>query len=199
MLYSSRHIQTLYQISHETVRRWTMEFENYLSDHATPTKNNQKRRYNDLDMQVLSYVAQSRKMGMGYDDIQAGLANGERGEVPILPAEEVEEVTTSDKEVRLSLHVDKLENALLTAKSEAEQARKELERLRKTEDENIQLKIRLEEREQSLEERKQKHEQETANLKQELIEARKEITRLHDKNNQVYRDGFNDGFGRGIE
>lgn len=196
MLYSSRHIQALYQISHETVRKWTLEFAKYLSDHATPTKNNQKRRYNDSDMQILSYIAQSRKMGAGYNDIHVGLANGERGEVPILPAEEVEKVTTSDKEIRLSLHIDKLENVILTAKSEAEQARKELQKLRKTEDENIQLRTRLEEHEKNLEKSTQRYEQIIEQYWEQLLEARNEITKLHDKNNQVYRDGFNDGFSK---
>lgn len=181
MLYSSRHIQTLYQISPETVRQWTLEFGEYLSEHAKPTKRGKNRRYTDSDMQVFSYISQNRNMGMGYDDIHAGLQNGERGELPTLPAQEVEKVTSSEDELRLSLRVDKLESALIAAKSELDQAKKELAQMRKIEDENIKLKTRLEDREQQVEK-----------LEQQVVDTLKQI-------NQAYRDGFNEGFSKSKE
>jgi len=126
--FRTSHLENLYEISHETVRAWTIEFSKYLSPTANPG-GGKKRLYQKDDLAVFSLVVELRKQGMDFSDIHAALENGQRGEVPDLDAEEIQAIVSSDAETRLSLENERLRQALVVAQDELKKAQKDLEQM----------------------------------------------------------------------
>lgn len=82
MDYTTQHIQAFFgNISHQTVKNWCKYFANWLSPTATPGKNKQ-RRFTDNDLAVFALAHEMLNKGKTYEDVQAALANGSRGEMP---------------------------------------------------------------------------------------------------------------------
>ena len=91
MDYTTQHIQAFFgNISHQTVKNWCREFAKWLSPTATPG-NNKQRRFTDDDLSVFALAHEMLNKGKTYEDVQAALAAGSRGEIPsesvdLLPA-----------------------------------------------------------------------------------------------------------------
>jgi len=80
-MYNTRHVANLFNLSRETVRKWCLEFGEFLS--PTGQGGGKRHRYfTDDDLRVFSFVAQSKKDGATYADITASLKNNARGEIP---------------------------------------------------------------------------------------------------------------------
>lgn len=79
--YTRPQVAALFEVSPETVRQWTAHFAAHLSQLATPTKG-LKRQYTADDMRVISLIANMAAAGKLYADIEAALANGQRGQLP---------------------------------------------------------------------------------------------------------------------
>lgn len=62
-----------------TIRRWSSEFGDYLSPHASPPKG-ETRIYSDDDAAALALVATMRHANADYQNIIASLAAGDRGQ-----------------------------------------------------------------------------------------------------------------------
>jgi len=64
-----------------TIRRWSGEFSDYLSRHASPPRG-ETRVFSDDDAAVLALVAEMRRVNIDLETITAALAAGERGHWP---------------------------------------------------------------------------------------------------------------------
>jgi DNA-binding transcriptional MerR regulator len=64
-----------------TIRRWSGEFSDYLSRHASPPPG-ETRVFSDDDAAVLALVAEMRRVNIDLETITAALAAGERGQWP---------------------------------------------------------------------------------------------------------------------
>jgi DNA-binding transcriptional MerR regulator len=148
MIYTMRHITALFEVSHETVRNWTREFERHLSVRANPGKG-KHRTYNDDDLQVFALISELKKQGFQYQDIHASLDNGQRGEPPLLPAEQVEALAIGEQQRQLTLQLRQLQVRVEQLQSERDDA---LAKLRPAEEKNIRLEALLEDRTKQLEE-----------------------------------------------
>ena len=71
------------RVSASTVRVWTKEFGDYLSEVAT-VKKGRERRYTKDDLAALETVAVLRNGHQPYDDIRERLEDGERLELPAI-------------------------------------------------------------------------------------------------------------------
>lgn len=80
MYYSTAQVAAMFEVSAQTIRRWTEEFRPHLLPGATPEQG-RTRMFADKDMQVFALVAVLKAEGKQYEDIHAALGAGERGSV----------------------------------------------------------------------------------------------------------------------
>jgi DNA-binding transcriptional MerR regulator len=177
-LYSSQHTATIFGVARETIRNWADEFAEYLSPIANPGRG-KRRMYSYEDLTVISLVAELKKQGMTYADIHVSLKNGQRGQPPALPPEDVQALVVGKQERQLELGVEYLQQSVIQLQRQLEQAQEEVVALREVKTDNIRLTILLEEREKQVEE-----------LKAQLAAAQEE-------NKQLLRDSGRE-FARGI-
>jgi|GEM_PF-2245550 len=185
--YSSRHTATIFGVSLETIRNWADEFQDYLSPTATPGRG-KHRMYTFDDLKVFALVAELKQMGHTYADIHSSLQNGQRGNPPALPPEEIQALVTSEQERRLSLEVDYLQRSLIRAQQELEEARNALKEALQVREEKIRLETRLEAEQRAVEER----ERQIQELKAELAAAQRRIEDLLRESGQQYAKGMID-------
>lgn len=81
VMYTSRQIATLLNITGETVRARSEEFAEFLSHLANPGTKRQ-RQFNESDLRVMVLVNDMKNAGARFDDIHLALKNGQRGELP---------------------------------------------------------------------------------------------------------------------
>lgn len=158
--YKNEDIRDYFNVSHETVRRYAIDFAEFFSEGATPEKSGQHRVYNDSDLRVFAVIISMKNSNHSDDDIKATLRAGEgRDFTPLL----------DDDSVALSPHIqnqlvrqqlDTLQQQLATAVDEAQLWR----------DKAMKLEGQLEALQKQLE-------QQTSG-QTNLIELHKEIARL---------------------
>lgn len=153
--YQSRHVQSIFDISTETVRQWSMTFEKYLSSNANPGRNRQ-RSYNDDDMKVFATVSRMKDEGKLFDDIALHLATGQRDDMPVNIEPSMVEIASSPEGLALFNVVQGLVERV--AKLEArdkDDMQTEIERLRSSERDLLKTVGRLEARIDMLKEQQQ--------------------------------------------
>lgn len=140
--YTTRQIAAFFGVSTQTIRLWSEEFSEYLSELANPGTG-KSRRFTREDTSVFSLISELRNLGHDMGRIHADLDSGERGEV-ILPSDEVRAIVSSDTEVRLAVQIDHLERQLQSVKSERDQLREEVKKLDEYREETIKLRTQNE-------------------------------------------------------
>ena len=128
--------------SDSTVRNWSREFADYLSELANPAPG-QPRQFTAADVATLATVAVMRQQLVGVEDIRAALDRGERlepvrppepedagGEEPARPSAPVENALTLyvTRVTALEASLQELNDRLLTAEKEHAQQLVEAER-----------------------------------------------------------------------
>lgn len=156
MLYSSRHVAALFNVSRETIRTWATEFARHLSISATPTAG-KHRNFDENDLAVFSLIAEMKNHKAVFEEIHLALDNGQLGIAPITDAREM---VASDNRQQLAA----LERQIVHLNADRE---KLLDRLKPVEDDNIRLRALLERSDAQL-----------AEAKDEIRELNREIGRL---------------------
>lgn len=100
-------IQSLFDVSAQTVRNWTKEFEDYLSMSATPKEKGSKRSYTPEDLTVFALVVEKTQSGATYEDIRLALKSGERAQAPEMVDEPDITDTLSSREIILISQITK--------------------------------------------------------------------------------------------
>lgn len=152
--YSSPQLAALFKRNEQTIRRWSDEFAEYLSIHATPGEG-RARQFTDEDLPVLALIASMKATKAEYRDIHAALENGERGEVPeninaIIPSPDrsslqidllTEQLQDRERElIRVQAMYESEQSAHQRTQEQSAQALKELEsRLQAAQDEIAKL------------------------------------------------------------
>lgn len=172
--YNSQQAAAIFQVSIETVRTWSIEFESYLSPEANPG-DNRRRSFNQDDLEVLALVSELKAKRATYQEIRIALDNGQRGRLEAPPPHEVDTLALATRE-QLQLQVKSLQTRV-------EQLQAELETARATYDEVITLRATLDATQVQLEE-----------AKAELKAARDTIESLSREAGQQYAKGFTEGF-----
>lgn len=175
-LYSSQHTAMIFGVARETIRNWADEFAEYLSPLATPGRG-KRRMYSYDDLMVISLVAELKKQGMTYTDIHVSLKNGQRGQPPALPPEEIQALVVGKQERQLELGVEYLQQSVMQLQRQLERAQGEVVALQEVKTTNIRLTILLEEREKQVEELKAQLAATLEENKQLLRDSGKEYAR----------------------
>jgi DNA-binding transcriptional MerR regulator len=140
MLYSSRHACLLFSVAPETVRNWSEEFSRHLSVTANPGKG-RHRNFTEDDMRVLGLISDLKNQGLMYEDIHAALDNGQRGEPPNFPPDDLQALVVTDQKQQSIIQLQQLELQIANLKQERDQA---IALIQPTRDENIKLATKLE-------------------------------------------------------
>jgi DNA-binding transcriptional MerR regulator len=186
MQYRARDVSALYDVTPQTVGMWASEFAQYMSPTANPG-HKKKRLFTHDDMAVLDLVAQMRDQGATTEEIHASLKTGSRGSTPAIEPNEVQSIVSREHESRLSLENERLQHALLVARSQLEKAKKDLERLDEVEKKSIQLEAQLESERQSKQEV-------ISLLKAQVEDLTKRNEELSLRAGTEYARGFVEGF-----
>ena len=144
MDYKSKDIQRLFDISAETVRTWSEEFQVYLSPTATPG-HGRHRVFSREDLEVFALVAEVKNAGQTYEDAHVQLKMGQRGVIPDLASEHGLVLQTN-------LELSKAEAIIMDLTIQRDEA---VKKTRELEDEIIRLQTRLELAEQRVDELKE--------------------------------------------
>jgi DNA-binding transcriptional MerR regulator len=140
MLYSSRHVCLLFGVAPETVRNWSEEFSRHLSVTANPGKG-RHRNFTEEDMQVFGLVSELKNQGLMYEDIHAALDNGQRGEPPNFPPDDLQALVVTDQKQQTVIQIQQLELQIVGLRQERDAA---LALVQPTREENIKLSTKLE-------------------------------------------------------
>ena len=167
MEYKSSHVQRLFTVSPETVRNWSEEFGEYLSVTATPGTG-RHRLFTHEDMEVFALVAEQKEKGLTYTDIHAALKNNQRGELPPMLMNQVQEL-------QLALQIDQAQDMVMRLESERDTA---LAKMQSLHDENIRLQTRLEVIEEITGKRVEDSQKQVESLQKELERTRDEVKQL---------------------
>jgi DNA-binding transcriptional MerR regulator len=80
-LFTTQHVISTFKVSHQTVKNWCDEFNNYLSPQARPG-DGKKRFFNVDDLKVFALVNDYHKRGLRWEDVHLALRNNQRGDLP---------------------------------------------------------------------------------------------------------------------
>jgi DNA-binding transcriptional MerR regulator len=179
-MYTSRHLATLFDVTVETIRLWTIEFAAYLSPTAQPVPN-KTRQYTQDDLEVLTLVAKLKSEGSTFADIHANLKSGQRGTATVRNPEEISQISTASREQRLVLEVERLQRLMVQMQQELETQRQIAEQVTTTREENVRLQARLE-----------NSQRERERLEQQVKELADRIEYLAREAGREYAKGFVD-------
>lgn len=79
--YKSRDLQSIFDVSGETIRVWADEFSTYLSPSATPGSG-KHRIFSDEDLTVFALISEMKALGKTFEDVHVSLRTGQRGDLP---------------------------------------------------------------------------------------------------------------------
>lgn len=134
--YTTQQIADLFGVSDQTIREWSERFALYLSPSANPGKK-KARLYSQQDLQVLSLVSQMKTRRMEYNEIEASLQAGQRGEAPEITPGELSTLQSNEIQRRLTIQIEYLQRQL-------DEVGQEVARLKGLEVENARLQATIE-------------------------------------------------------
>lgn len=169
-MYTTSQVAAIHGVSRETVRVWSETFQHHLGLSALPGKGRQ-RNFSVEDMTVLNFIAEQRRQGVGYDEIDQLLQEGKRAAPPTISPQEAAESTATNENQRLHIQLTHLKQALEVALEDRERAIAEYETL-------ITRAIKAETKSEYLQERIARLEADNKELQQEINTLRQSLGRL---------------------
>lgn len=130
--YLTSHLQTLFDISPQTVRNWAMDFARYLSPSAAPGRGH-NRQFTEDDLRVFSLIAGMKKNGATSEEIHVALVSGQRGELPNIAPNEIQALVMTDQAravTTLKQQITLLQTQLESTLGELQNSRDENNQLR---------------------------------------------------------------------
>ena len=186
MSYQSKHLVALYKIAPETLRQWTLEFQEYLSPTANPGANKQ-RFYTVSDLEILSLVSEQKRAGFTYEEIHLSLKSGQRGVAPDLEPHELEEIVGSDEDTQLSIQVHHLQHNLALAQTALKKAEERLQEMQAIQEKANRLEAQLETTEKH-------HHAEIEGLRLTIKDLTDQIRQIAAGAGEQYAKGFQEGW-----
>jgi DNA-binding transcriptional MerR regulator len=195
MSYTTQHLAVFFGRSKATVRNWAVEFADYLSPTATPEEG-KVRYFTDEDLKVFALVADYKDRDQTYEQIHLALSSGLRGTPPDLSEQEIQSLSTSERERRIALEVEALQRTIVQLRQELHQTQEKAQKVDEVNLENMRLKTRLELTQQQLEEVRKQTQQEVSHahsraqeLEQRLNDAiAKYSKRIEELSQQIGRE-----------
>jgi DNA-binding transcriptional MerR regulator len=119
--YQSRHVQTLFDISNETLRQWSMTFEKHLSPTANPEKG-RHRQFSHDDLRAFATIKRLKDEGKINKDILTYLKTGQAlDDAPALPEDvELLEVLATPRGLEIVEYIQQLASRINTLEGVAQ-------------------------------------------------------------------------------
>lgn len=158
--YKSEDIRAYFNVSHETVRRYAIDFAEFLSEGASPEKSGAHRVYDDSDLRVFAVIVSMKNSNHTDDDIKATLKAGRDGDMSSVLDDDTVTLSPHIQNQLIRQQISNLEQQLAQANTEAQTWR----------DKAMRLEGQLEAMQKQLERQ--------TGTQSDVIELHKEITRL---------------------
>ena len=177
MSYTTQHLAVMFGRSKATIRNWAIEFAEYLSPTATPQEG-KIRFFTAEDISVFSLVADYKDREQTYEQIHLALKSGTRGDLPDLSEHDMQSISTSERERRVSLEVDALQRTIVQLRTDLQEAREKADQFDQVNLENVRLKTSLDHTQQELENTRSQAQERIAALQKQFDQANKRIEEL---------------------
>lgn len=182
MVYSSQQASMLFGVSRATINNWAKEFAQYLSDGASPG-GNKNRHFAIEDMAVLALVANLKDANQTYPAIHRALQAGERGSIPDTPPSDLQPLSPAEKDRRVTLVVEQLQQTLASLKLELAEAQQVAAQVHETREVNARLQAQVD----FLKEQQER-------LERQMAAYQDEVRTLSLQAGREYAKGFLEGF-----
>lgn len=149
-MWTTNDLKQVFGVTPQTVRNWTADFAQYLSDEATPSKSGARRLFTEDDVKVFALIRELTQSGQTYAQVRQTLADGKRGELPQMPISKDDTTTSlSPEEIYRTLAImrerDEAIGQLKQLQLDKEEDRKTIERLNR-EIGRLELELELEQK-----------------------------------------------------
>jgi|GEM_PF-3043184 len=138
--YRNEDLREMFGISHETVRKYTIDFQQFLSSGANP-KENKHRVYDESDLRVFAVIVSMKNSNHSDDDIKATLKAGAGGSLETILDDDSIALSLPIRDQLARQEINNLRNQLEEAIGEAQDWR---DKAHKLEGQIEQLKTQLE-------------------------------------------------------
>lgn len=114
--YKNEDLRDMFSVSHQTVRKYSMDFAEFLSEGANPAEAGTHRTYNESDLRVMAVIANMKNTNHSDNEIKATLIAAAKGELseliddPTITLSSNMQMTLARQELQ-NLH-NRLDNAL---------------------------------------------------------------------------------------
>ncbi len=112
MAFTTRHVAAYFKRVEPTIRKWSVEFADYLSPTGAPEKG-KSRQFTIEDMKVFDLIADMRDSGNTYEEIHMALKSGNRGNAPDVNEQDLRVLQATEGERRVTLEVEALQRAIV--------------------------------------------------------------------------------------
>ena len=143
MGFSTKEVAAYYGFAEQTVRKWTIEFEEHLSPTANPG-NGKNRDFTVDDLEVIDLIAEHKKRQATYDAIHAALKAGQRGNAPELTEQDLQVLAATEGEKKAALEITTLQRTIIDLTERLNRAELRAAAVHEVEKENTRLETRLE-------------------------------------------------------
>ncbi|MEL6309252.1 MAG: MerR family transcriptional regulator [Chloroflexota bacterium] len=128
--FKNEDLRKRFGISHETVRQYTIEFSEFLSDGANPDTKGAHRVYTESDLRVFAVIVSMKNTNHTDDDIKATLNAGAEGELERLLDDDTVNLSPSMQIMLAKQQMNNLRTELEHSNSELQKWRDEANQLR---------------------------------------------------------------------
>ena len=142
MGFSTKEVAAYYGFAEQTIRKWTIEFEEYLSPTANPG-NGKNRDFTVADLEVIDLIAEHKKRQDTYESIHLSLKSGQRGKAPDLTDRDLQVLAATEGEKKASLEIATLQRTIIDLTERLNRAEEKAAAVHQVEKENTRLETKL--------------------------------------------------------
>jgi DNA-binding transcriptional MerR regulator len=169
-LFGTKEVAAYYQKTDQTIRAWAEEFGEHLSPMANPGKG-KGRSFSVDDLAVFALVAEMKERNATYEDIQASLRSGNRGEPPNLSEKDLKLLSATEGEKRAALEIQVLQQHIIDIQQRLNRAEEKAAKVDELNQQNASLKTEVRLLREQLESAKL-NQSNVMNLSREIGEAK---------------------------
>ncbi len=143
MGFSTKEVAAYYGFAEQTIRKWTIEFAEYLSPTANPG-NGKNRDFTVHDLEVIDLIAEMKQQQATYEDIHVSLKAGQRGKAPDLTEHDLQLLSATEGEKKAVIEIASLQRTIMNLTERLNRAEQQAAAVHEIEKVNARLETRLE-------------------------------------------------------
>jgi DNA-binding transcriptional MerR regulator len=183
--FTTKEVAQIFGFAEPTVRKWAVEFGQYLSPTAHPG-NGKKRSFAIEDLAVVALIAEHKERQATFEDIHAALKSGARGEPPEISEGQLRVISATEGEKRASLEIVAMQHNINQLTKRLEEAEAQAERAQLLDKENASLRTET----TMLREQLDKSAEQLKQAQEDINRLSREVGTTH---GQAYIEGYKAG------